>query len=61
VYTTRGLAITTLFKKLHTGDFEGAVPEIGIVTRRGTGGKVLPGLQRKRKDKQKLFVHGYND
>jgi lysozyme len=60
VYNTGSLEGTQLVEKLNAGDFEGAASEMDIVTQQATG-KVLPGLEKRRKVEQKLFLYGYDD
>lgn len=45
---------STLLKKLNAGDIIGAVQEFPKWNR--GGGKVLPGLVRRREDEQRLFI-----
>jgi len=52
---------TKLLKKLNAGDFEGAAREMDIVTQKGTGGKVLQGLVKRRAAEKKLFLYGYDN
>lgn len=47
---------STLLRKLNAGDREGAAAEFGKWVR--GGGKVLPGLVRRRKAEADLFLHG---
>jgi lysozyme len=53
-FNTGGLATSTLLKKLNSGDRSGAANEFLRWTR--AGGKVLPGLERRRKSERNLFL-----
>lgn len=50
----QSLRTSTLLKKLNQGDYEGASREFGKWV--NGGGKVLPGLVRRRKAEQDLFL-----
>ena len=47
-------ATSTLLKKVNHGDVAGAANEFGRWTK--AGGKVVPGLVKRRKDERKLFL-----
>jgi lysozyme len=53
-FNTGGLGKSTLLKKLNAGDYQGARAEFGKWTR--GGGRVLPGLVRRRKAEAALFA-----
>ncbi|HAN49803.1 MAG TPA: hypothetical protein DCQ08_02160 [Amoebophilaceae bacterium] len=61
MYNTGSMENTKLLKKLNAGDFEGAAREMDIVTQKGTGGKVLQGLVKRRAQEKKLFLYGYDN
>lgn len=50
------LAGSTLLKKLNAGDYQGAAREFPRWNK--SGGRVLPGLTRRRAAEQKLFLEG---
>ena len=55
-FNTGALGRSTLFRKLNAGDFKGAAAEFNRWTR--GGGRVLPGLVRRRKSERHLFESG---
>jgi lysozyme len=55
-FNTGALGKSTLLRKLNAGDYQGAAAEFGKWTR--GGGRVLPGLVRRRKAERHLFETG---
>jgi len=55
-FNTGALGKSTLLKKLNAGDYEGAAAEFRRWTR--GGGRVLPGLVRRRRAERRLFETG---
>jgi len=55
-FNTGALGRSTLLRKLNAGDFKGAASEFNRWTR--GGGRVLPGLVRRRKSERHLFESG---
>lgn len=55
-FNTGALGRSTLLKKLNMGDYEGAAAEFDRWTR--GGGRVLPGLVRRRRSERRLFESG---
>lgn len=58
-FNTGALGKSTLRRKLNAGDYSGAATEFAKWTR--GGGKVLPGLVRRRRAERKLFESGVLD
>lgn len=51
---SRALSTSTLLRKLNSGDYEGAANEFKRWNK--SGGKVLPGLTRRREMERRLFL-----
>jgi lysozyme len=58
-FNTGALGKSTLRRKLNQGDYKGAAAEFARWTR--GGGKILPGLVRRRRAERKLFESGVLD